>query len=57
MKTLVIHGNEDLVLPVQTIMSTASALGKLELWEKGGHMIPLEDTELYLKQIKEFIKS
>lgn len=50
-----IHGTEDLVIPVQTILSTATKLGKLDLWEGCSHMIPLEDTNRYIEAIKKFI--
>lgn len=50
-----IHGTEDLVIPVQTILSTATKLGKLDLWEGFSHMIPLEDTNRYIEAIKKFI--
>ena len=45
-----------MVLPVQTILRTAEKLGKLEIWEKGGHMLPVEDTPRYLQSVIQFIK-
>ncbi len=50
-----IHGTEDLVIPVQTILETATKLGKLDLWEGYSHMIPLEDTNRYIEAVKKFI--
>lgn len=54
-QTLIIHGSQDLVIPVQTIIGTANKLGKMELWEGHGHMIPIEDTKRFIESIKKFI--
>jgi pimeloyl-ACP methyl ester carboxylesterase len=52
---LIIHGSQDLRLPVEGILKTAKLLGKLDLWEGHGHMIPIEDTPRFVKAIKDFI--
>ena len=55
-QTLTIHGKEDSLITLTMITKTAEILGKFEVWENGGHMLPVEDTPRYLKSIIEFIK-
>jgi pimeloyl-ACP methyl ester carboxylesterase len=55
-QTLMIHGKEDIVVRVETVLETGKILGKsLEIWENHGHMIPIEDTKRYVQRITKFI--
>jgi hypothetical protein len=51
-----IHGKEDIVVKLETVVETGKIIGDcMEIWEKHGHMIPIEDTKRYVERITKFI--
>ena len=52
-----IHGKLDKMIPLFAITKNANMLGKLEIWEDGGYMLPLEDGSRFVNSVTEFIKA
>ena len=50
-----IHGKEDLVIPVSSVQSTGEQLKGLNIFENNAHMIPIESPKEYEEKIAQFI--
>jgi 3-oxoadipate enol-lactonase len=56
---LVVHGQDDQLVPVDEARSMADALpnGRLEIFESAGHMVNMEQQAKFNKAVEEFLKN
>ena len=56
-KVLMIHGDQDLAVPLKgDVETTGSIFKNFEVWKGHGHMIPVEDIDRFAKRIAVFFE-
>jgi pimeloyl-ACP methyl ester carboxylesterase len=50
-----IHGKEDIVVPLEGVKSTGEYFKNFTVWENHAHMIPIENIGGYADLVRKFI--
>lgn len=51
-----IHGKQDLVIPVESVRSTGEYFKNFVVLDNNAHMIPIESPQIYIDLIVKFIE-